>query len=119
MAPPAAAVEVGTLRVRVLESSSPAGPTHTTVAVTELPRRRTRRLAPPHAWADFEGTHSSALVVVDVRAEGDKLVGKCTVCLSDCRPGVPHVYLGGLLHGDGGVLAVRVLFDDKELPSEE
>ena len=116
MAPPAAAVEVGTLRVRVLEASCPAGPTHTTVAVTELTRRRTRRL---EAWADFEGTHSSALVVVDVRAEGDKLVGKCTVCLSDCRPGVPHVYLGGLLHGDGGVLAVRVLFDDKELPSEE
>ena len=107
---------------------------YATVAVTQLTRRRTRR-TPAVAcdgqtvtWGvpfDFSETHEGALVVVDVwDAAGScpglpaEILGKVVLNVSDCRRGVPHLYLSHLLLG--GELAVRLLFDyETELPSDE
>lgn len=109
----------GNLRVRILEveglptrpDGSPCQPT-VVVTVSELTRRRSRRISPDGAGPsvsldksfDFEETSASAQVVVDVwdqSADGVKsdLLGKAVIGLAECREGVPHTFMKNLLEG--------------------
>ena len=44
------------------------------------------------------------------------MLGKAVVDVTDCRPGVPHIYFKHLVEGK---LELRLLFDFDELPSTE
>lgn len=103
------------------------------VALIDGPWRRTRCTDAPEprasgAWAagaavEFERASAEALLVVDVKdsvskaapkhdgaacISADEIVGKAVVSLSECRPGVPHVFIVPLLAGQ---LVLQLHFD--------
>ena len=124
----------GSLRVRVLAAEALplradgcACEPYVTVAVVEHTRRRIRRTvrasgseAEWNEFFDFDRTSDAAQIVVDVWDQLDnepaRLLGKAVYSVAECRPGIPHLLFLRLLVG---TLALRVLFDFADLPSEE